>query len=128
MTKTLRFALIPAAFAAFASTAVVAQEATPDYPQAVVSSVSRADVRADAVIARNAGQVAIGEIGGIALMAAPIAATTDVNRARVQAEVGEARRLGLIADGEGMVVPTVAQLDAVRKAGDRAGSTRVASN
>jgi hypothetical protein len=126
VTKTLCFALIPAAFAAFASTAVVAQEATPDYPQAVVSSVSRADVRADAVIARNAGQVAMGEIGG--LSQSPTVVATDVNRARLQAEVGEARRLGLIADGERFVVPTKAQLDAVRAAGDRAASTRVASN
>jgi hypothetical protein len=123
MNKTFRFVLIPALVAAFASTAAIAQEATPDYPQPITSSTSRADVRAQAVAARDAGLIATGELADRgAVMVRP-----DAPRVRVQAELGEARRLGLIADGERNVEPTLAQLEAVRAAGDRAATTRVAA-
>lgn len=123
MNKSFRIALIPALVAAFASTAAIAQEATPDYPQPFTSSVSRAEVRAQAIAARDAGLIVTGELAdrGAATVRA------DAPRARVQAELGEARRLGLIADGERQVAPTPAQLEAVRAAGDRAATTRVAT-
>jgi hypothetical protein len=122
MTKRFASILLPVAFASLASTAAFAQEATPDYPQAVTSSVSRAEIRAQAIAARDAGLVAIGEIGQRHVQ--PQAAGAD--RVRVQAELGEARRLGLIVDGERSAEATQAQLESVRAAGDRAAVTRVA--
>jgi predicted secreted protein len=98
-----------------------AQEATPDYPQAYSSTLSRAEVRASAIRARAAGLIVDGERSavspGIGMPA---------GRAQVQGELREARRLGLLADGEQTAVASDAQLAAIHNAGLRAGASTVA--
>lgn len=86
--KSLAIAAL-ALFAAGASTAAgTTGEATPDYPKAYSSSLTRAQVRAETL---------------------------------------EAIRLGVIARGEQSVLPTAAQLESIRVAGERARSMMLAS-
>lgn len=98
-----------------------AQEATPDYPQRYTSTVSRADVRADAILARASGQIVDGERSYVA----PVIGMP-MSRAQVVAELREAQRLGLLAHGEQTVIPTAAQLESVRTAGLQAIGITVA--
>jgi hypothetical protein len=55
----------------------------------------------------------------------PIVST--LSRAQVIAETLEARRLGLIANGEQTVIPSAAQLERVRLAGQRAAAMALAA-
>lgn len=119
--KTTLVAIAAAASAFVLALPASAQEATYDYPTAITSTVSRAEVRADAIDARKAGLIVNGErsavVADIGLPA---------TRAQVVAELHEARRLGLVVDGERVAVASEAQLQAVKSAGLRADSTTVA--
>lgn len=119
--KTTLVALAAAASAFVLAMPASAQEATPDYPTAYTSTVSRAEVRADAIDARKAGLIVDGE-RSVVIADIGMPAT----RAQVAAELREARRLGLIADGEQVAVASESQLQAVKSAGLRADATTVA--
>lgn len=89
------------------------------------STLSRAEVLAQAVEARDAGLIAQGE----ATSDQSTVVASALTRVQVQAEAAEANRLGLIAHGEILPVPTTAQAEQVRVAGVRAvqGNTVVQS-
>ena len=76
------------------------------------SQASHAEVRGQAIAARNAGLIANGEI-------TPVQKTDAVGktRAQVSAETAEARRLGLLTIGEDMKFATAAQAEQIRMAG-----------
>ena len=80
------------------------------------SQLSRAEVRAQAVAARDAGQLPRGEI--LPVHSADTGAA--LSRAQVRAEAAEARRLGLVAQGEILPVASAAQSEQLRLAGQRA--------
>lgn len=120
-TKTLIAAAAVAAL--FAHGASVAQEATPGVFADAVSTASRDAVRAEAVAALRAGQIAYGEAPRF-----DVPAVSLKSRDQVRAEAIEARRLGLTGSGE-VTAPaaTPAQAEAIRQAGLRAVSTPVAA-
>lgn len=91
----------------------MASEFTPETP--FVSALSRAEVQAQAIAARDAGQLTNSELGP-----AVAESTSTLTRAQVRAETMEAQRLGLLGSGEITVLPTPAQLEQVRLAGLRA--------
>ncbi|NCT97880.1 MAG: DUF4148 domain-containing protein [Comamonadaceae bacterium] len=82
------------------------------------STLSRAEVQAQAVQANQAGLVARGEIVPVQ----ETLADSGLSRAQVRAEAIEARRLGLIASGEILPVATPAQVEQIRTAGLRAAT------
>jgi hypothetical protein len=94
--------------------AAMASEFTPEAP--FVSTMSRAEVRAEAIAARDAGQIANGEFAPVIVAES----TSTLTRAQVRAEAVEAQRLGLLTAGESTVLPTPAQMEQVRLAGLRA--------
>lgn len=94
--------------------AAMASEFTPEAP--FVSTMSRAEVQAQAIVARDAGLIASGEFAPITVADN----TSTLTRAQVRAEAVQAQRMGLIASGETTVLPTQAQLEQVRLAGLRA--------
>ena len=112
MNKFTRIAL-PVVLSMTAA-AAMASEFTPEAP--FVSTLSRAEVRAEAVAARDAGLITSGEFAPIIVAEN----TSSVTRAQVRAEAAEAQRLGLLTTGEITVLPTPAQLEQVRLAGLRA--------
>jgi hypothetical protein len=97
--------------------AAMASEFTPEAP--FVSTLSRAEVRAEAIAARDAGLIASGEFAPVTVAKS----TSTLTRAQVRAEAVEAQRLGLLTAGEVIVLPTPAQLEQVRLAGLRAVQT-----
>ncbi len=122
-SKLLTLATLAAAVSStlLLSLPAAAQEATPDYPQAYSSSLTRAEVRASAILARKAGEIVDGERSAVA----PVIGLPNT-RAQVVAELQEARRLSLVASGEQTVVASQAQLLAIHNAGLRADSSTVA--
>ena len=110
--------------AAFATPAFASGEATYDYPQVITSSVSRADVQSAAIEARKLGLISEGERS---LVAEITMGMSQLSRAQVRAELAEARRLGLVGGGDQYVIPTDAQLESIRLAGQRAAMPMVAS-
>ena len=116
-SKTL---LMAAGAALFAASGAFAQEATPA-PELdhFVSTKTRAEVAAETRAAAAAGLMARNDddmqrIAGQGFRAGK-------TRVQVAAETAEAKRLGLLSYGEaGAPEATVAQLDAVRLAGERA--------
>jgi hypothetical protein len=104
-----------------------AGEGTPGYPHemaASTSTLSRADVRAEAARALAEGRIASGEVG--VKIDAPTLAASTLDRFQVRAEAAEALRLGLIASGEASVVYTAPQLAQIQVAGERASRIVVA--
>jgi hypothetical protein len=79
------------------------------------STLSRAEVQAQAVAARDAGQLPRGEI-----LPVQAEAGTPLSRAQVRAEAAEALRLGLIPHGEVLPVASADQREQIRLAGLRA--------
>ncbi len=112
MTKFSRIAL-PIVLSMTAATAM-ASEFTPEAP--FVSTLSRTEVQAEAIAARDAGLIASGEFTPVI-----VAQNTSIlTRAQVRAEAVQAQKLGLINTGEITVLPTSNQLEQVRLAGLRA--------
>lgn len=102
---------------AFAVTATGAFAEGPIYVEpAFQSTLSRAEVQAQAVQARDAGLLQTGEVTVVAQNTAP----SGLSRAQVRAEAAEAVRLGLHNGGEITVVATPAQVEQIRLAGLRA--------
>lgn len=104
--------------------AASAQEVTYWNPSDTLSTKTRAEVHAEAVAARVAGQIEFGEATRF------VADTTGSTktRAQVNAEAREAQRLGLLSRGETNVVFTAAQLEQIAAAGARVADMPVAQN
>jgi Domain of unknown function (DUF4148) len=129
MEITMKSNLVYAAVVALSAVAslisaapALAGEATPDYPVAYTSTVSRAEVQQAALQARAAGLVASGERS---VVNEPTGST--LTRAQVVAETREAIRVGAIAQGEASVVLTPAQLDSIQMAGLKAQTMTLAA-
>ena len=103
----LPIALTVAAGASFAEGPIQGNEVF-----AFTSQASHADVRGQAIAARNAGLIANGEITPVQKVEA-----VGKTRAQVSAETAEARRLGLLNIGEEMKFATPAQAEQIRMAG-----------
>jgi Domain of unknown function (DUF4148) len=108
-----------------AAPAVFAQEATPDtWISASQSTLTRAEVRAQAIAARDAGLIPRGEASVEPLLPRTATALAQgKTRAQVRAETAEARRLGLMAhrgESSDVVEITPAQAEQIRVAGLRA--------
>jgi hypothetical protein len=122
--NTPRTLIAAALVALFAAGGAVAQEATPDTWTEITSTVSRAEVRADAAAAQQAGRIEYGEASRSA-----VAFVSTKTRAQVLAEAAEAQRLGLLGHGE-RSAPSIspAQADLIQMAGLRALGTSVAQS
>lgn len=115
-------AILAVTTAAFAAPAL-AQEASVDGFDRVVSSASRDAVRADAVAALRAGTLDRGEA-----TRDRTAFVSAKSRAQVAAEATEALRLGVVGYGEGPApVVTTAQAESIRTAGLAAQTEQVAA-
>ncbi|MFN3495786.1 MAG: DUF4148 domain-containing protein [Hydrogenophaga sp.] len=116
MTLATRI-LLPVAFSLTAGAAMAEGpiQGNEVFSSASAAAVSRADVRDQAIAARDAGLIARGEI-------LPVQADRGIGKSRdqVQAEYVEARRLGLVATGEIQPIASPAQAEQVRTAGVRA--------
>ncbi len=113
-TKTFITAAI--AIACFAAgTAAMANETSYEPPVTTTSTLTRAEVLAEAQRARAAGEITQGETS---LELKPVGATK--TRAQVRAETLEAIRLGAISRGEDNSFPTIEQLQRIEMAGLRA--------
>ncbi|HEU0204584.1 MAG TPA: DUF4148 domain-containing protein [Burkholderiaceae bacterium] len=101
-----------------------AQEAVAPEETPLVSTKTRAEVVAEVLEARAAGQLNTGERAMPVDASAPAMART---REEVRAEAREAQRLGLIAHGEGDTpVATAEQAVSIAEAGRRAAGARLA--
>lgn len=105
-----------------AATTSMAGEASYEPAQPSTSTLTRAEVRADYVAARAAGQLDTGERSHVA---APTG--TAKTRAQVVAETLEAVRIGAINHGERSLSLTPAQAASIEMAGLRALSMQVAA-
>ena len=123
-TKTVLTAFIVAATAALASPAL-ALEGDTGQSMKFTSTLSRDEVRAAFIEARNAGLITTGEhsVAVERLQPSGMALT----RAQVVAELREARRIGAIAYGDRPVIPTEHQLSLIRMAGERAAAMAMAN-
>jgi Domain of unknown function (DUF4148) len=129
-TPLMLATLAVASIGAFVSPAALAnggEHATmPDY-STFVSTKTRAEVRAEAIAARQAGLIAYDDRGLPPDLERFVSTKT---RAQVIAELRETQRLGLMpARGEASepVVPTAEQLRLIAEAGERAAAGRVAA-
>lgn len=109
--------LLPVAFSLTAGAAMAEGpiQGNEVFSSSSASTVTRADVRSQAIAARDAGLIARGEIQ-------PVQADRGVGKSRdqVQAEYVEARRLGLVAVGEIQPIASPEQAEQIRLAGVRA--------
>ena len=121
-TKTLLTVAIALIGTAFGATSARAGEVEPDYPMTFTSTLSRAQVQADAMRARAAGHIAIGERSYVVAETGP-----GLTRAQVVAETLEAIRVGAIDRHEHSQFATATQLESIRQAGLRAVAMTVAS-
>ncbi|MBL0917209.1 MAG: DUF4148 domain-containing protein [Hydrogenophaga sp.] len=124
----MKAALLPIAFALTAGAAFAEGPIFVDPP--FTSTLSRAEVRAQAVAARDAGTFELGD--GQTIVAANGAVDSDtrlaaaqsnfagVSRTQVRAEAAEALRQGYFNGGEITAFPSVEQAEQVRLAGLRA--------
>lgn len=113
--KTASRVLLPLALALSAGAAMAEGPLQGNEVFQFQSTLSRAEVQAQAVAARDAGQLPRGEILPVqAEVGAPL------SRAQVRAEAAEALRLGLIPHGEILPVATAEQAEQIRLAGLRA--------
>lgn len=119
-TKTL-----VAVLATIAAGGVFAQEATPDtWITEAKSVVSRQAVDAQARMARASGELGVGEAAGHDFSSR---AASKLTRVQVAAEAREAQRLGLTQAGEVQTFATASQLERIRRAGEAAIGTNLAS-
>lgn len=116
--------VIATVLAATTGLSFAAGEATYEYPQPHVSTVSRAEVKADAIRALRAGLIAQGELS---IVAETTMGPTQFTRAQVLAELAEASRLGLVGGGERSIIPTPQQSEQIRLAGLAATMPMLAS-
>jgi hypothetical protein len=129
-TLVMLATLVVAAIGAFASPAALARggehASIPDY-STFVSTKTHAEVRAEAIAAREAGLISYGDR---ALPPDLERFASTKTRAQVVAELREAQRLGVLpsrGEASAPVVPTVEQLRLIAEAGERAAAPRVAA-
>ena len=96
----------------FAAGSALAQLATPRYPTAWESPMTRAEVQEEALHAADEGLIAQGEIYPVLEATGP-----QRSRAQVVAEMLTAKRFGLLPRGERAPIATAAQRKAIREAG-----------
>ena len=103
--------VLPLVFSLTAAGAM-ASEFTPEAP--FVSTLSRAAVQAEAIAARDAGQLRVTEVVEFEAPTGP-----SKSRAQVLAELNEAKKLGLLdfTDNLYPVVATPQQTEQIRQAG-----------
>ncbi len=89
-----------------------------------VSTLSRAEVRAEAQRARLAGEIAQGDQ---TLALEQRSRPSGLTRAQVVAELREAVRLGVIGHGDELIMATPQQQSLIRMAGERALAMQVAA-
>lgn len=89
------------------------------------STLTRAEVRAAFIQARDAGLITAGEHTVAVESLRPTGMM--LTRAQVVAELREARRIGAIGHGDQIKIPTEEQLSLIRMAGERAAAMSVAS-
>lgn len=114
--KTAQRFLLPIAIALTAGAAFAEGPIEGNEVFSFNSQLSRAEVQAQTAEANRAGLIVRGE-------AQPQQATvlaSGLSRTQVRAEAAEANRLGLIARGEFTPMPTAAQNEQIRVAGQRA--------
>lgn len=107
--------VLAAAATLFAIGTASASEATLLDTSSFVSTKSRADVRAEAMAASDAGLLQRGEVTVFAKDG-----PSTLSRAQVVAEAREAQRLGLLGRGELTVFATPQQLQQIAAAGQAA--------
>ena len=117
MNATQRI-LLPIAFALTAGAAFAEGPIEGNEVFNFQSTLSRAEVQAQATAAYKADVVARGEASPSQAQATVVA--SDLSRAQVRAEAAEANRLGLVARGEILPVATPEQAEQIRLAGLRA--------
>lgn len=111
-----------AALAVLAASAAMAETPEREVPYTPNSTVSRAEVAAEAVKAQASGQIAKGEQTYVASVP-----SAELSRAQVVAEARAAQRLGLIAHGEmAERDATAAELETIRMAGVAASGVALA--
>jgi hypothetical protein len=129
----MKAALLPIAFALTAGAAFAEGPIFVDPP--FTSTLSRAEVRAEALAARDAGRFELGD--GQVIVAGKAADSSNsatqyaaggATRAQVRAEAAEALRLGYFNGGEITQFPSAEQAEQVRMAGLRAAQSVTASN
>ncbi len=129
----MKAALLPIAFALTAGAAFAEGPIFVDPP--FTSTLSRAEVRAEALAARDAGRFELGD--GQVIVAGKAADSSNsatqyaaggATRAQVRAEAAEALRLGYFNGGEITQFPSAEQAEQVRLAGQRAAQSVTASN
>jgi hypothetical protein len=99
-----------------------ANEGTYDNPVSSMSTLNRADVKAEAQRARAAGLIATGERNIVIVDTGPA-----LSRAQIKAETLEAIRVGAISRREQSVAPTADQAESIRRAGLKAVAMAMAS-
>lgn len=128
----MKAALLPIAFALTAGAAFAEGPVFVDPP--FTSTLSRAEVRAEAIAARDAGIFELGEgqtivaANGSSNSGAVQYAAGSVSRAQVRAEAAEALRQGYFNGGEITQFPSIEQAEQVRSAGLRAVQSITAAN
>lgn len=123
--KTLIAILFATSFMAIASSPAQASEVDDLPTQAFMSTLTRADVRADVLNGPTLQQRLLADWAH-PLAAAP-ASSMSLTRAQVAAEAREALRLGVLDGHEYTLFATPQQLDSIRMAGQRAARMDVAS-
>lgn len=120
--NTSKLMLTVAASLAILSTTAIAQEASPDRPMTVKSSLSRDQMLVELQRAQANGAVPFSEatqwLQG---------STSTLNRLQVAAEAREAQALGLTRGQELTAIATPEQIDRIRNAGLRAVSPQLVS-
>ncbi|MBL0946308.1 MAG: DUF4148 domain-containing protein [Hydrogenophaga sp.] len=114
----MKAALLPIAFALTAGAAFAEGPLQGNEVFNFQSQLTRAEVQAQVAPAYKADVIARGEASPSQAQATVVA--SGLSRAQVQAEAAEAYRLGLVAQGEILPVPTAAQNEQIRLAGQRA--------
>lgn len=114
---------VAVAVVGFASTtAAHANEMSYVAPVSLQSTLTRAEVKADAARAIAAGEYSLGDA-----TYEPRIVGIGKTRAQVKAETREAVRLGLVSHGDETVIPTTAQLARIELAGLKALSMTLAA-
>ena len=124
-TKTLIAAFVALSAATLASPAF-ALEGDTGQSMTFNSTLTRAEVRAAFIEARNAGLITVGEHTVAVENLKPTGMA--LTRAQVLAELREAHRIGAIDYGNDKIyIPTERQLSLIRMAGERAAAMAVAA-
>jgi len=120
-TKTL-ITIATAAIALLGAASAFAQEGYTDLPEVTHSTLTRAEVQAEAISARASGLIPFNDHEQVLY-------TTGMGKTRAQvvAETLAARRLGAISNNDRLVELTPAQTEAIERAGQQALDLQMAA-